>query len=187
MDYFLEIRVRPDPEFSSTMLMGALFSKLHRALVALEASDVGVSFPEYKERPRTLGSILRIHGCSGRLDQLMVQAWLQGMRDHVDVSDMQPAPARSQHRVVRRRQFKTNVDRLRRRRMKRHGESYDEAAAHLPEGIEDQVVLPYIALRSQSTGQTFCLFIEQGEILETPVKGDFSRYGLSQSATVPWF
>ncbi len=34
MDHYLEIRVLPDPEFSSEMLMAALFAKLHRALGA---------------------------------------------------------------------------------------------------------------------------------------------------------
>ena len=33
MDTYLEIRLLPDPEFVPTMLMNALFSKLHRGLV----------------------------------------------------------------------------------------------------------------------------------------------------------
>lgn len=45
MDYFLDIRVLPDPEFSEEMLMAALFAKLHRALGARGKGDIGVSFP----------------------------------------------------------------------------------------------------------------------------------------------
>jgi len=45
MDHYLEIRVLPDPEFSSEMLMAALFAKLHRVLGARGQGDIGVSFP----------------------------------------------------------------------------------------------------------------------------------------------
>lgn len=44
MDHYLEIRVLPDPEFSSEMLMAALFAKLHRVLGARGQGDIGVSF-----------------------------------------------------------------------------------------------------------------------------------------------
>lgn len=46
MDHYLEIRVLPDPEFSSEMLMAALFAKLHRVLGARGQGDIGVSFPD---------------------------------------------------------------------------------------------------------------------------------------------
>ncbi len=59
MDYFLDIRVLPDPEFSEEMLMAALFAKLHRALGARGKGDIGVSFPEFFVKP---GPLLRLHG-----------------------------------------------------------------------------------------------------------------------------
>jgi CRISPR-associated endonuclease Csy4 len=37
MDHYLDIRLRPDPYFPEAMLMGALYSKLHRALYDLYA------------------------------------------------------------------------------------------------------------------------------------------------------
>ena len=39
MNYYWEIRVLPDPEFKETVLMNALFAKLHRALVSCPEAD----------------------------------------------------------------------------------------------------------------------------------------------------
>jgi CRISPR-associated endonuclease Csy4 len=96
-------------------------------------------------------------------------------------------PADAPHRTVRRRQFKTNADRLRRRRMRRKGETAEQAAAAIPDSVERTPDLPYVQLRSASTGQPFCLFIEQKEGQGAAGQGGFNTYGLSLGASVPWF
>jgi len=60
--HYLQIQVQPDPEFATNHLMGALFSKLHRRLVALDTSAIGVSFPRHQLKPRDIGDTLRLHG-----------------------------------------------------------------------------------------------------------------------------
>lgn len=45
MDYYVDIEVRPDPEFPTSQLMSALYAKLHRALVAQGNNRIGVSLP----------------------------------------------------------------------------------------------------------------------------------------------
>lgn len=187
MHHYLDIALRVDPEFPETLLMGALFGKLHRALVALHGNDIGVSFPEYRLKPRTLGGRLRLHGNAAGLERLMARPWLNGMHDHIQISPIGEVPENAVHRVVRRRQFKTSAERLRRRRARRHGESMDEARAHIPDEIERKVTLPFVVLRSQSTGQRFELFIEHGPPQAQPTAGAFNAYGLSQDATIPWF
>lgn len=187
MDHYLDIRVRPDPEFSPSMLICALFGKLHRALVSLNANDIGISLPEHQTKKRSPGMVLRLHGGVQSLGRLMAAPWLQGMRDHVDVASVSPVPADARYRVVRRRQFKTNAERLRRRRAKRHDETLDQARQHIPDTVERRVPLPYLTLRSHSTKQAFSLFIEHGPLTDVPVAGTFSSYGLSTTATVPWF
>lgn len=119
--HYIDITLLPDPEFSPAHLLGARVAKLHRALVQLRAEHIGISFPGYSLRPRTLGDILRLHGTETELQSLMSQAWLQGMRDHVKVTGCVSVPPDAAHCVVQRRQFKTNVERLRRRRMRRKG------------------------------------------------------------------
>ncbi|MFM2476490.1 type I-F CRISPR-associated endoribonuclease Cas6/Csy4 [Celerinatantimonas sp. MCCC 1A17872] len=60
MDHYLEITLLPDPESSALQLMSALFSKLHRALVASSTGNIGVSFPHLSAQHP--GDMLRIHG-----------------------------------------------------------------------------------------------------------------------------
>lgn len=187
MDHYVDLNVRPDPEFSPPMLMGALFSKLHRALVSLEASDIGVSFPGYALKPRTLGQVLRLHGSASRLSDLLAINWLAGMRDYVDIGSISPIPPSVRYRVVRRVQPKTNVERLRRRHARRHQVPLEVAAERIPESTVRPADLPFATVRSLSTGQTFSLFVELGELQSEPSPGPFSRYGLATDATIPWF
>ena len=188
--HYIDIHLLPDPEFSHAHLLGALVAKLHRALVHLRMDTVGVSYPQHVVTPtqqRSLGSVVRLHGSSEVLEQLMALGWLQGMRDHTQASALASAPAGAPHRQVARRQFKTNAERLRRRRMQRKGETAAQAAAHIPDSVERRPNLPYVQLRSSSTAQPFCLFIDHGPLQAQAVSGSFNTYGLSNSATIPWF
>lgn len=187
MDHYLDLTLRPDPEFAQAHLISALFAKLHRGLVSLDANDIGVSFPEHSERPRTLGNVLRLHGTAGRLEHLMATDWLIGMRDHLSQGSITPTPENARHRVVKRVQPKTNPERLRRRHMRRHGVSAEVARERIPDTVIAKVTQPYAQLRSRSTGESFCLFIDHGPAMDQPVKGTFSCYGLSSTATIPWF
>ena len=189
MTHYLDIVLRPDPDFPTPMLMGALYSKLHRALAELGADDIGISLPAHKNgvQARRPGETLRVHGAADRLETLLATGWLNGMRDHVEVGEVFPIPGNAVHRTVRRRQFKTNADRLRRRRMRRHNESEAQVVEAIPDSIEERVTLPFIQVRSASTGQRFSLFIEHGPKQDTPAQGQFNSYGLSSTATVPWF
>jgi len=186
MKHYIDIRICPDPEFNPPLLLNALVSKLHRVLVELKSEDIGISFPGYSISPRTLGEQLRLHSNEQRLSALMESNWLKGMADHVTCSKLLTVPESVHHLVVRRRQFKTNVERLRRRRMKRKGESYGQAVQAIPDTVERKPQLPFLAMNSRSTGELFKLFIEQNEVGEAR-NGGFNVYGLSQGATVPWF
>ena len=188
--HYIDITLLPDPEFSHAHLLGALLAKLHRALVQHSAGDIGTSFPQHVNAPlsqRTLGSVLRLHGPQHALEALMAQDWLRGMRDHVVLTLLAAAPPNAPHRLVLRRQFKTNAERLRRRRMQRKGETAAQAQAAIPDSVERRPDLPYAHLRSGSTGQPFCLCVEHGPLLSQPAPGPFNAYGLGHEATVPWF
>ena len=184
MDYYLDLRIQQDPEFPETMLLGALVSKLHRGLVTLDSRDIGISFPEHTQR---LGGVLRIHSTEERIHELQAVEWLKGMRDHVRVGSITRIPDGISHCVVRRRQFKTNPERLRRRRMARHGETYEQAYYRIPDKTGAPIQTPHIVVRSASTGQAFSLFIEHQAPQPEAVEGTFTTYGLSHGATVPWF
>lgn len=186
MDHYIEAKLLPDPEFTVPLLMGVLYNKLHRALVIMKSESIGVSFPDYNLKPKRLGSCIRVHGSYAELSQLMDSGWLQGMRDHVAPVTIQPAPETKQFLEVKRRQYKTNAERLRRRRMKRKGETYEEACSAIPIELSPKIDKPFVTIRSQSTVQSFALFIDQQK-QDQPKNGKFNAYGLSQGATVPWF
>lgn len=187
MDHYIDIRLRPDPEFSSTLLMGALFGKAHRALVRAGGGKIGVSFPGHAISPRTLGDCLRLHGEKAELESLMKLQWLTGMADHVRMSEVAHIPDGTSYRVVRRIQAKTNAERLRRRYAQRHQVTEEEARHLIPSSVEQKVQLPYLSIRSQSTGQEFSLFVEHMPPKTESVAGEFNSYGMSTTATIPWF
>lgn len=185
--HYIDLALRPDPEISAPALLGALCDHLHLALVRQRQQDIGISFPDFSTTPRSLGTTLRLHGKESVLHAFMQDDWLKGMRDHVSLSEVAAAPATARHRTVRRKQFKTNVERLRRRRMKRKGETAAQAKASIPASVERRPNLPYVHMRSRSTGQAFCMFITLGPLLPEAVDGHFNSHGLSRGATIPWF
>lgn len=205
LSHFVDIDVRPDEDFPSSQLMGALYARLHRALVAHGKGDIGVSFPAHSDR--WLGNRLRLHGSADALSQLMGQDWLKGMRDHLDMTPASPVPSQApiaatialtacpaspvpsqaQHRQVKRVQTQSSPERLRRRLMRRHNLTTEEAAQRIPDTAAQLADLPSVFVRSSSTGQAFRLFVCHGPLTPEPLAGGFSTYGLSLGASVPWF
>lgn len=184
MDHYLEIRVLPDPEFTEEMLMAALFAKLHRALGARGKGDIGISFPLHTLKP---GGLLRLHGMLSALTELEQVAWRKGLSDYCQCGNITPVPDAPGWRCVSRVQVKSSPQRLLRRSVKKGWLSEAEAQQKLLTMQEEQTDLPWIAMRSLSTGQSFRLFIHHGDIVDSAVTGEFSSYGLSQTATIPWF
>ena len=186
MSHYIDIRLRPDPEFLPHQLMDALFAKLHRQLVMLRSNDVGISFPQAGTVMQGLGPVMRLHAPSERLWQLQPGLWQDGMREMVMLGEVQEVPADAGHMLVRRVQAKSNPERIRRRQMKRKGWSEAEAKAAVPDNVGKLLKLPYLTVRSSSTGHAFRLFIRQARC-ERPEPGDFNAYGLSSNATLPMF
>ena len=189
MDHHIDITLLPDVDFMPNMLLGALYNKLHRGLVTLQTNRVAVSFPKYqgKGSKRHLGDVLRLHGSKENLQALMDTSWLRGMNDHIDKTEIQPVPADHQHLKVNRVQCKSNVERLRARYMKRKNASREEAVNALPDSVEQILELPFIHIKSASTGQQFRLFVNQSTVEQANPDATFNCYGLSPQGTVPSF
>jgi len=187
VDHYLDLRLRDDPEFAPHHLLSALYTKLHRALVAADHGRVGVSFPDLVSEKRWLGKRLRLHGSRADLASLMQTDWLNGMRDHIDASTLALVPDHARHRTVHRVQSDSNPERLRRRLLRRHELDEKTARERIPDASASLLRLPWLQLRSASTGQHFRLFIEHSPIQTAATAGVFSTYGLSRTTTVPWF
>jgi CRISPR-associated endonuclease Csy4 len=187
MHHYIDIHLRPDPEFPAHQLMSALYGKLHRALAASFSSGMAVSFPGYSLAPLTLGNCLRLVGTAADLDRLLTTDWLRGMADHIILSAVQPVPKDAAHRQLRRVQAKSSPERLQRRQMRRHGLTLAQAMSAVPITAVERLNLPYVSAASASTGQRFRLFLQLGPVLSERLDGTFNAYGLSGTATTPWF
>ena len=98
MSHYLDILLRPDPEIAPHQLLAALYAKLHLALVQLKSSSIGVSFPDYAEKPSTLGNRLRLCGPAADLQKLMALPWLGGLQDHISPSLVAAVPPQAGYR-----------------------------------------------------------------------------------------
>jgi CRISPR-associated endonuclease Csy4 len=184
MNFYINIAVLPDPEFPETILMSALFSKLHRALVEEGSRRIGVSFPKAE---KTLGAHIRLHAEEQHLKNLMALNWLKGLKDYTEVYPLREIPSNCKHRIVSRIQPKTNLERLYRRSIANGKLSIEDAAK---KSTNKKAVVshhPFVHIKSLSTGQKFCLYIKQGNLIDEPISGVFTMYGLSSTATIPWF
>lgn len=189
----------PDADIHVGFLWQKIYTQLHIALVSVKKingnSDVAVSFPEYGNKVFPLGAKLRLFASTQeQLQQLDINQRLIRLTDYSHCTSIKSVPEAKQFACFSRKQFKTNIERQARRRMKRTTESFEECVAYLMEkGFEDhQSDLPYINIESSSTQEDqkskhrFRLFIDR-TLLDKSVVSEFNCYGLSKTATVPWF
>lgn len=184
MNYFVNIRILPSPEFRDSMLMNEIFFNLHKVLVSQGEGEIGISFPNFK---KTLGDILRLHGTQASLQRLMSTDWMDRLMNYIKVSGIAKIPENVCYRVVKRIQTKSSAQRLIRRSVRKGWLTEEEAALKIKEKTDKKLTLPFLQLKSLSTEQTFRLFVEHGPITTEPMIGAFNAYGLSTNATIPWF
>lgn len=186
MDSYLDIKLLPDPEMPATVLMNSLFAKLHRYLVQHSDLKVGISFPQYQPgRNGSLGSSLRLHAPERQLAQVLDTKWLGGLAGYLHIGPASKITGAQKLVSVRRIQTKSNPERLARRYKARHQATDDDVRERYAGAKPKQLDLPFVKLSSASTGQEFRLFIDQQECDEL-IDGEFNRYGMSTTATLPW-
>lgn len=183
MQYYIDIRLWDNPEISPQILLNMLFEKIHLILADQKRTDVGISFPEISNN---LGKIMRLHGGRDALSAVVSHRFFKSMRDYADVGEIAKIPSDAGFCNVNRVQAKSGVERLRRRRIKRHGISEEQAIKDIPDTAAETLDLPFIILNSRSTGQKFRLYVRQSSC-EQSRQGEFSAYGFSSTATVPLF
>ncbi len=192
MKFYIDITLLPDNDANLGFLWHKVYGQVHIALVegknTNRNSDIAVSFPEYGDRSFPLGNKLRLLASTReQLHQLDIDKWLNRLSDYCHCTSIKDVPqAVSTFMRFKRVQFDTNVERLAQRRAKRKGESLEQAMQYF-KGFKDQEsTLPYINIISLSKNKRFRLFIEKQEEKEERT-GEFNCYGLSKTATVPWF
>lgn len=184
MDHYIDIRVKPVLELSINILLSEIFCAIHKALYSEASGKIGVSFPEYK---KTLGAVIRLHGDYQSLKNLINRDELLVKRSYFDATEITPVPSNAKHRTVSRFRVKSSASRIFRRFVRKGWLSQEEAESRLENMKPERCSLPYLQVKSQSTCQKYPLFVEHGDIVDKPVVGTYSNYGLSKVATVPWF
>lgn len=183
MDYYIDISLLSDPELPVPVLMNALYSKFHKALYDLGATDIGISFPKYNQN---LGNILRLHGAAEALKKLQNLNWVGPMAGYCEIGGITPVPDEVSYRTVFRRQPTMSQAKL--RRLIQRGSINDDAAyQYKTKMFSRSLNAPYVQLKSSSTGSHHRRYIEMGPMEERPVIGKFDQFGLSRTATIPWF
>ncbi|MDH5256414.1 MAG: type I-F CRISPR-associated endoribonuclease Cas6/Csy4 [Gammaproteobacteria bacterium] len=202
MNHYFNITLLPDAELKVQVLMNAIFAKLHKLLCDKQSTAIGVSFPQYamtclsdkSERlpsnfPQhyvSLGNTLRVHGTEAELAQLKAEDWLGGMSGYCKVGDIVSVPVDTKHRTVSRKQTTMSQAKLN-RLLKRGSITEQEVKQYRAKMFNKGLDNPYLELTSGSNGQKHRRYIELGPLLDKPVEGRFDQFGLSKTATVPWF
>ena len=204
MDYYQEITLIDQAEISPYFLWSKIYMQLHFALVEMKDQynqvPIGISFPDYvyetKENKRSkvgLGGKLRIFAISEiYLQKLDIRKWLDRLLDYTHITSVRPVPENriTGYAIYRRKQVKTNPQRLARHRVKRGDIGFDEALARYS-NVVTTTVLPYIEMKSLSNSTSsdekrFKLFIEKQPATKSETQV-FSTYGLSSVSSVPEF
>lgn len=203
MKYYIEVTLMGNDEFSPYELWSQFYPQLHLALAEMKNVDnkvnIGFSFPQYHFHSDKgigfLGTKLRIFSNSDSdLQKLDLVKWIvyKNLNDYVHISLVRGVPLDKVkgYAIYKRKQVKTNAQRLARHRVKRGDIGFDEALARYSQ-VVTTTNLPYIEMQSFSTSdkqskKRFKLFIEKipANKSETQV---FSTYGLSSESSVPEF
>jgi CRISPR-associated endonuclease Csy4 len=183
MNSYIDIHLLPDSELKEAELSSKVYTKFHKALVTLGTNRIGISFPHVNLK---LGLLFRIHGDLSLLNDLQGLDWLGPLKGYCKVQEVKAVPDQVQHRVISAK--RSNMSKAKLKRLIDRG-SIDEAGIKrykvkmLSLGFDN----PYLDLQSQSRGQLYRKFFEFGELVNQKMDGSFDSFGLSKSATVPWF
>ena len=184
MNHYFDITLQPDKEIPQNRLLGLVYTKLHKRLCQTNSHDVGVSFPA---AGKMLGRVIRLHADESRLKTLHAPDWLGGLAGYCATSAVSAIPEKVEYRRVYRRQAGKSPAKL--RRLKKRGriatkeQERSYRAAMFAEGLTG----PYVELVSASSGKLHRRYIEISEPTSKQVRGEFDGFGLSKTATVPWF
>lgn len=199
MKYYQEITLIDQAEISSYFIWEKLYAQLHIALAeskdSNEKTNIGVSFPQYifeektdeKKAKINMGKKLRLFAQSEtELQTLDIKKWLDRLTDYVHIASIREVPENIKgYAIYKRKQPKTNAERLARHRAKRGDIDFDEALSRY-QNVVTTTDLPFVQMKSLTSGQPFKLFIEK-QPAEQSASQVFSTYGLSSESSIPEF
>ncbi len=185
MNHYINTTLLPDAEINTSFLLNKVYTKLHKVLFDLNSKAIGVSFPEYHQ---SLGKVLRIHGTKASLEQLQALNWLARLSDYCDVSPIHTVPEKIQgYRIVSRIQPTMSQSKLNRLIKRGSITEEEEAKNYKAKMFAKGLNNPYVELESASNGHRHRRYIQFGDLQDNSVLAEFDNFGLSKTATIPWF
>ena len=183
MNHYFEIKLIPDSEMPEAELVSKVYTKFHKLLCDLQTNQVGISFPEVSYK---LGTLFRVHASIDVLQKIQNIDWLGGLKGYCQLSEIALVPETAQYRTISALRNKHNNARL--RRMVTRGNVNEEAIHNYKRKmLGSWLEQPFIDLKSTSTGQTYRKFFLFGDITKKSKEGEFDLFGLSKTATIPFF
>jgi len=183
MNHYVDIVIKSDAEMRENLLLNKVYTKFHKVLCDQKSTGVGVSFPRYKIM---LGDVIRLHGTETKLAELQALDWLGGLKGCCTISSIQAIPENVTYRNISRIQSNMTEAKLR-RLIKRGSITQEETKAYKAKMFQQGMDNPYLELESGSNGHKHRRYLQFGELSLQSVKGEFDQFGLSKTATVPWF
>jgi CRISPR-associated endonuclease Csy4 len=182
MDHYFDITLNADAEMPLNVLCNLIYTKLHKALYDLSSTAIGISFPNHKI---LLGNVIRLHGCASELEELGTE-WIGGLKGYCRITEIREVPKNTQFRTISRKQTTMSASALR-RLMKRGSIPQDDIKEYRAKMYSKGINNPFVEIVSCSNGRKYRRYIQFGEILADPASGTFDYFGLSKTATIPWF
>lgn len=193
MQYYIEVTLLPSAEIPLYFLWEKVYQQVHLALVEVKNPDghvsIGASFPDYKDDLNHLGKKLRLFAITDtELARLNLHQWLERLNDYVHVTGIRSVPEKPLgHACFKRVQTKSSTERLARRKVKREGTSFEAAMEILADHKEKVSKLPYIRIKSLSSGKRYRMMISYTETDQQSNANNYNTYGLGNNSSVPIF
>ena len=215
MNYYQDITLIFNAEINLGYIWQKVFQQVHIALVQngyeyvrkekdgvetiLRGSKIAVSFPCYADNAYPLGNKLRLLAQEQvLLEKLGIEKWLCRLLDYVKIDSIEAVPSSvsyagfRQKRVKGEKRLELSLQKKAKHLADKFGKDFNSTLQDLKKKhVFNEEKLPYIKVESQSSATAdrkprFKLFIEKIELAD-PQQGTFDCYGLSKTATVPWF
>jgi CRISPR-associated endonuclease Csy4 len=192
MTHYQDLILLPDEEVPIFFIRNKIYQKLHKAIFNLNASDVGVSFPNATKK---LGDVIRIYSTQIRLKELQNLNWLGGLVGYCQVGEVFPVPDEVKgHQVISRirqtmsmAKLSKKIAYLQKKGYLKDNEVEDYKKQYKAKLFATGLDNPYLELQSISTGSKYRLYIQFSELQQQAVIGEFNHFGLSKTATTPVF
>lgn len=199
MNYYIDITLLPSDDIGVHFLWTKVMTQVHLALVEMkdehEKVPVAVSFPEYREKQDKksafVGKKLRLLSRDkADLERLNLSKWFNRLSDYVHIKAIGDVPSTDVYESFTRKNGPESLEKLIRRRMKRHKETIEQAKKYykgLSPKPEDKPV-PFIRMKSLEAQHEFRLSIARKTTEPASNTAQvFNTYGLSASGVLPKF